>query len=328
MSANTDPIYSKEGKIEWGAVLTTAAADYTGYSNYNTEVFGGDEEGAFLQKLRFKALGTNTASVARIYINNGLSNQQIITMAGITPTGTAGTAGTIGASSQYLKVVPIGQGGDVGIASSESSAVAISSGSTNGSVLWAWTAPSAGNAAFISAYRIHIGSATGQQSEYFIAPVSIVTGSIATNTLTVTALTQVPDSRICKPLEVGSVISGTGVTADTYISAILQDSVLPYTYTVVGTTTASSTTISTTLKYEQLTPGHAMVNSYDGQVTKNNNLFFGEVSLPATTAIATAATVEIDYPMNIPIPPGYEVYVGLGTTVAAGWHVGAVGGSY
>jgi 1-deoxy-D-xylulose 5-phosphate reductoisomerase len=60
----------------------------------------------------------------------------------------------------------------------------------------------------------------------------------------------------------------------------------------------------------------------------NNNMFYGEVSLPITTAIATAATAEIDYVMNLALPPAYRIIMGLGTTVAAGWQVMAIGGAY
>ena len=59
-----------------------------------------------------------------------------------------------------------------------------------------------------------------------------------------------------------------------------------------------------------------------------NNYFYGEVSLPGTTAIATAATVEVDYPMNIALPPGYRIFANLATTVASGWYVTAIGGRY
>ena len=45
-------------------------------------------------------------------------------------------------------------------------------------------------------------------------------------------------------------------------------------------------------------------------------------------AIATAATVDVDYPMNLALPPGYALIVGLGTTVSAGWVVTAIGGTY
>lgn len=62
--------------------------------------------------------------------------------------------------------------------------------------------------------------------------------------------------------------------------------------------------------------------------TAGNNSFFGEISLPATTAIATAATMDVDYPMEIALPAGFRIYVGLGTTVAAGWVVTPVGGKY
>jgi hypothetical protein len=60
----------------------------------------------------------------------------------------------------------------------------------------------------------------------------------------------------------------------------------------------------------------------------NNNFFYGEVSLPATTATQTAATTDIDYPINLALPPSYHVLVGLGTTVSAGWTVTAIGGKY
>lgn len=62
--------------------------------------------------------------------------------------------------------------------------------------------------------------------------------------------------------------------------------------------------------------------------TATNNAFFGEVSLPGTTASATSATVEVDYPMDVALPPGFRIYFGLGTAVAAGWCCTAVGGDY
>jgi hypothetical protein len=70
------------------------------------------------------------------------------------------------------------------------------------------------------------------------------------------------------------------------------------------------------------------INNGSSNTTATNNVFYGEISLPATTAIATAATVEIDYPMNFALTPNFRIYVGLGTTVAAGWVCFAVGGEY
>jgi len=67
--------------------------------------------------------------------------------------------------------------------------------------------------------------------------------------------------------------------------------------------------------------------AYDDPSVGNTKLY-GEISLPATTASATAATADIDYPMNVALPPGWEVYCGLGTAVAAGWSVMGIGGDY
>jgi hypothetical protein len=62
--------------------------------------------------------------------------------------------------------------------------------------------------------------------------------------------------------------------------------------------------------------------------TATNNVFYGEISLPATTAIATAATVEIDYPMGFALNPGFRIYFGLATAVAAGWVCTPIAGKY
>jgi hypothetical protein len=70
------------------------------------------------------------------------------------------------------------------------------------------------------------------------------------------------------------------------------------------------------------------INNGSTNGTATNNTFYGELSLPATTASTTTGTVDIDYPMNIALPPGYRIYVGLGATVAAGWIVTSIGGSY
>ena len=70
------------------------------------------------------------------------------------------------------------------------------------------------------------------------------------------------------------------------------------------------------------------INNGSVNTTAANNSFYGEVSLPATTAIATAATIEIDYPMNFALKPGFRIYVGIGTTVAAGWVCTPIAGQY
>lgn len=74
MAANTAPIYTKQGAIQWNSAVTTANTTKDGTSGTLYTVFTADAtEGSFLRLLRFRAKGTNTASVARIFINNGSS---------------------------------------------------------------------------------------------------------------------------------------------------------------------------------------------------------------------------------------------------------------
>ena len=78
MAANTAPIYSAKGAIQWGGqwgpvALTTGNPGYEGTGSGVMIVVSASIEGNFIQRLRFKASGSTTASVARIFINNGLA---------------------------------------------------------------------------------------------------------------------------------------------------------------------------------------------------------------------------------------------------------------
>jgi len=70
------------------------------------------------------------------------------------------------------------------------------------------------------------------------------------------------------------------------------------------------------------------INNGSVHTTATNNSFYGEVSLPVTTATTTSGTTDVDYPMNFALNPGFCIYVGLGAAVAAGWVVTAIGGKY
>jgi len=70
------------------------------------------------------------------------------------------------------------------------------------------------------------------------------------------------------------------------------------------------------------------LNNGSANTSAGNNVFYGEISLPATTAIATAATIEIDYPLNFALPAGFRIYFGLGTAVSAGWVATVIAGKY
>lgn len=70
------------------------------------------------------------------------------------------------------------------------------------------------------------------------------------------------------------------------------------------------------------------VNNGSAVGTAANNAFFAEISLPATTASTTAATVEIEFPMEVALKGGHKLYIGLGAAVAAGWVFTVVAGQY
>lgn len=72
MPANTTPIYSKIGDIQWVNTIITAntTTDLTTGTSYL--VFTADAtNGGYVQKLRIRPLGTNIATVMRIWLNNG-----------------------------------------------------------------------------------------------------------------------------------------------------------------------------------------------------------------------------------------------------------------
>lgn len=246
MPANTTPIFTRVGNVTRGVILKTAANDYTGVSPHNRCVFESDgTNGGFLQRLRFKALGTNVATVARIYVNNGKPNENFAT-APAAPTATpSASGGTILAGTYYAQIIAIDAYGGQSALGTISAGVT-TTGSTS-SIPWTWTA-----VAGAASYRIYVGNVNtaGTMNRYFTS---------ATNS------------------------------------------------------------------YTQIAPYHAGTLD-DPQV--GNSKFMGEISLPATTASASAATPDIDYPMNFALPPGWDIYVGLGTTVAAGWQVTPIGGDY
>jgi hypothetical protein len=73
MPANTSPIFTIVPDIQWVDAITVAntTKDLTSGTIYLA--FTGSTNGSFLQRIRFRTLGTNVASVARVWINNGLT---------------------------------------------------------------------------------------------------------------------------------------------------------------------------------------------------------------------------------------------------------------
>jgi hypothetical protein len=70
------------------------------------------------------------------------------------------------------------------------------------------------------------------------------------------------------------------------------------------------------------------LNNGSTNTSAANNQFIGQVTLPGTTAINTAATSELDYPLDMMIPATFRIYIGLGTTVAASWVPTCIAGDY
>ena len=71
---NTSPIYTASGDTQW--TLSAATANTTKDLTTGTifTAFTASATGGYVQRIRFKPLGTNVATVARVFINNGLTN--------------------------------------------------------------------------------------------------------------------------------------------------------------------------------------------------------------------------------------------------------------
>lgn len=73
MAANTAPIFSGVGDIQWTTIQTAANTTYDGTAGTPAIAFSASVSGGFVQRIRFRASGSATATVARIFINNGQS---------------------------------------------------------------------------------------------------------------------------------------------------------------------------------------------------------------------------------------------------------------
>ena len=71
--ANNQPIFSRVADVQWNTVIVQSAnttTDLTSGTIY--QIFSADTtSGGYVQRIRFRPLGTNVATVARIWLNNG-----------------------------------------------------------------------------------------------------------------------------------------------------------------------------------------------------------------------------------------------------------------
>jgi len=73
MATNTIPIYTRGGQISWSGDLKTANTAKDGTGTVET-IFTAGADGARVERVRVRALGTNVATVLRLFINNGSAN--------------------------------------------------------------------------------------------------------------------------------------------------------------------------------------------------------------------------------------------------------------
>lgn len=73
MAANTAPIYSKVGDIQW-ATLATANTAKDGTGTVGTVFTADATNGGRIERITVRALGTNVATVLRLFVNNGSTN--------------------------------------------------------------------------------------------------------------------------------------------------------------------------------------------------------------------------------------------------------------
>lgn len=71
---NTKPIYSRSPDIQWVQSITSANTATDGTGSVNTVFTADATNGGRVEKLKIRALGTNVATVLRVFINNGSTN--------------------------------------------------------------------------------------------------------------------------------------------------------------------------------------------------------------------------------------------------------------
>lgn len=73
-SLNTQPIFTASADTQWAVSAVTANTTKDLTSGTISLVFTAGDKGGYVQRMRFRALGTNIATVARVFINNGATN--------------------------------------------------------------------------------------------------------------------------------------------------------------------------------------------------------------------------------------------------------------
>jgi hypothetical protein len=75
-------------------------------------------------------------------------------------------------------------------------------------------------------------------------------------------------------------------------------------------TTAVANTAATVVRF--------WLNNGSTTGTAANSALIGELGLPSTTASASAPQADFDYGLNMALPPGYKIYITIGSTLVGG----------
>lgn len=70
------------------------------------------------------------------------------------------------------------------------------------------------------------------------------------------------------------------------------------------------------------------MNNGSDPTSAGNNTMIAQATLPATTNSEVAALAAVEIPLDLPLPAAYRIYATVGTTVAAGFALAALGGDY
>lgn len=125
-------------------------------------------------------------------------------------------------------------------------------------------------------------------------------------------------------------IQWSGVSAS--VTNTTKDLTTGVTYSVF-TADATSGGYVQRIRFRPLGTNNATVariwlNNGSATSTAANNVLWDEVSLAASTLSESSAMSLTELPLNFAMPPGYKIYVTLGTTASAGYAVTVIGGKY
>jgi hypothetical protein len=71
MVQNVDPIFPHIPNVSWTDAILTANTTKDGSAGTVTLAFTAGDDGSFVEAITGQALGTNVASLARVFLNNG-----------------------------------------------------------------------------------------------------------------------------------------------------------------------------------------------------------------------------------------------------------------